>query len=224
MINRRFAIPALCSLSLHSVLFLGVAKPPMIIPLAVARPSRPPVITPIEDVYIPPADPEKSTENVPSARRGDMIPPGEFDIPRPANPGDFLIEVAPPTEASKSITTHIGIIGVPWGTIDGETLNATRPSVISVNSLDRTPMVRAQETPRYPDSAKKEGLTGTVDVEFIVGPAGDVRNVQILSATNPVFEEPTRRAISKWRFEPGRKDGQVVSFRMRQPITFSLGD
>ena len=32
------------------------------------------------------------------------------------------------------------------------------------------------------------------------------------------------RAVAKWRFEPGRRHGQIVRFRMVVPIHFSLNE
>jgi protein TonB len=41
-------------------------------------------------------------------------------------------------------------------------------------------------------------------------------------SSSHAFEEPTLRAIAKWRFEPGRRGGQIVRFRMQVPVVFKL--
>ena len=42
--------------------------------------------------------------------------------------------------------------------------------------------------------------------------------------TDREFVEPALRAVRHWRFEPGRRDGKAVPFRMTIPIEFSLED
>jgi protein TonB len=39
-----------------------------------------------------------------------------------------------------------------------------------------------------------------------------------------MFEEPTLRAVAKWQFEPGRRDGRIVKFRMTVPVLFNLNE
>jgi protein TonB len=39
-----------------------------------------------------------------------------------------------------------------------------------------------------------------------------------------VFDEPTLRAVARWKFEPGRKDGRAVRFRMSVPVVFNVHD
>jgi TonB family protein len=63
-----------------------------------------------------------------------------------------------------------------------------------------------------------------VEVEFTVDETGAVVNPWVVSSTRRSFEEPTLRAVEKWRFVPGRRLGQVVSFRMRVPVLFNLND
>ena len=42
-------------------------------------------------------------------------------------------------------------------------------------------------------------------------------------SSDPVFERPALAAVKQWRFEPGKRKGQAVRFRMRVPITFPQG-
>ncbi len=61
-------------------------------------------------------------------------------------------------------------------------------------------------------------------VEFIVEETGRVLDPRVLDSTDRVFEEATLRAVAKWRFEPGTRDGRIVRFRMTVPGVFSLGE
>jgi len=96
------------------------------------------------------------------------------------------------------------------------------PGVIRFSELDREPRYRARSAPDYPFSARQSGLDGEVVVEFDVDATGRVVTARVLRSTDRVFEEPAMRAVLQWRFEPGRKNGRTVAFRMAVPIVFSL--
>lgn len=49
-----------------------------------------------------------------------------------------------------------------------------------------------------------------------------VVNPFVVSSTDHRFEEASLRAVSKWRFEPGKHHGRVVRFRMSVPLVFRL--
>ncbi|MBI3885979.1 MAG: energy transducer TonB, partial [Opitutae bacterium] len=68
------------------------------------------------------------------------------------------------------------------------------------------------------------GVEGTVVVEFTVDTQGTVVSATVRSATNREFEEATIRAVMRWRFEAGRREGRAVPFRMAVPLVFRLDD
>jgi protein TonB len=73
-----------------------------------------------------------------------------------------------------------------------------------VGSLAR-PLAGYQLLPKYPDSARRQGITGTTTLLFEVLQNGRVGNVQIeRSAGHPDLDEAAVEAIKKWRFEPAR--------------------
>lgn len=90
---------------------------------------------------------------------------------------------------------------------------------ISFRDLDQKPRAVYQANPVLSARAKKK-TPGTVYILFSVDERGRVQNPVVQSSTDPVFERPALAAIKKWKFEPGKKDGKPVSFRMRVPITF----
>jgi protein TonB len=63
-----------------------------------------------------------------------------------------------------------------------------------------------------------------VVVNFTVDENGNVQDVRAVRSSHQEFEMPTIRAVSKWRFEPGRKDGKRVRFRMSVPVAFTLNE
>ena len=53
-------------------------------------------------------------------------------------------------------------------------------------------------------------------------PTGRTDKIRVIRSTNPAFEEPAIRAVRKWQFEPGEKDGEKVSTRVAINIPFSI--
>lgn len=113
----------------------------------------------------------------------------------------------------------------------------TGPQVFGLGELDQVPQATSQASPRYPMMEQRAGRGDTVVVEFIVDEGGLVRNVAALPTQGSLDErgDPGRfqrdimhfefgvaavRAVTHWRFTPGRKDGVPVPTRMRVPISF----
>lgn len=142
---------------------------------------------------------------------------------RTPGPRDFVQIQQPPTPYSPSVKTkvEVGPPGVPDGVFNGS-LNA--PAVFSTASLDHKPRTRVQVAPIYPAEAKSRGLTAEVVVEFVVDEEGRVTAEHVVRSSDPIFEEATLQAVRKWRFEPGKKDGRLVKFRLQIPVVFNLNE
>jgi TonB family protein len=56
--------------------------------------------------------------------------------------------------------------------------------------------------PEYPPVARAARMEGTVVVDAIIQNDGTVTDVKIVRSSNPVFVEPTIRAVRQWRFTP----------------------
>ena len=96
--------------------------------------------------------------------------------------------------------------------------------LIDSKLLDKTPRTVFQMAPDYPSDAKRNNLTGTVTVMFTVDENGNVHNARVAGSTDSVFNEAALRAVSRWRFEPGRLHGKRVAFKMSVPIAFTLSE
>lgn len=94
----------------------------------------------------------------------------------------------------------------------------------SLENVDARPRPIYQVGPYYPMSMRSSGIQGRVVIEFVVSADGLVVDPVPKSSTNPAFETPAIEAISRWRFEPGMKDGMPVPTRMVIPIGFALDD
>lgn len=92
-------------------------------------------------------------------------------------------------------------------------------ALFSMADLDQKPRVIYQPGPQI-DAKVRKLSPGTAYVLFIVNERGHVENPIIQKSTDPVFERPALNAVKQWRFEPGKRNGEPVRFRMRIPITF----
>lgn len=92
-------------------------------------------------------------------------------------------------------------------------------ALFSVAELDQKPRVIYQPGPVLTKEVKKK-TPGTVYIIFVVNQQGKVENPTVQRSTDPVFDRPALAAVKQWRFEPGKRSGKPVKFRMRVPISF----
>src|SRR5262245_48017158 len=80
-----------------------------------------------------------------------------------------------------------------------------------------------QVKPRYPDSARRRGVEGTVIIKAYVTDQGRVEQVQIeQSAGHADLDEAAVDAVGRWRFEPARRGRQAIAMWVSIPVRFML--
>jgi periplasmic protein TonB len=79
--------------------------------------------------------------------------------------------------------------------------------------------------PRYPPVLQQAGVSGSVDVQYVVDTLGhaEPRSWNVMKSTNPQFEAPAREAIMKGVFKPARIKGAAVRQLVQQSIKFNIG-
>ena len=77
-------------------------------------------------------------------------------------------------------------------------------------------------TRSYPASLKRFGVTGTVQVQFIVSANGKVEpaSVQVMSSTAPQFATAARSVVERIEFRPGEVKGLPVRALVLLPIIY----
>lgn len=76
---------------------------------------------------------------------------------------------------------------------------------------------------KYPSTARRMGIEGTVYVSFVVEKSGEISNVQLLRGIGGGCDEEAIRVIENARiWKPGYQRGRPVKVRMRVPIRFKL--
>jgi protein TonB len=84
---------------------------------------------------------------------------------------------------------------------------------------------RVREVPPvYPREAQRAGTEGWVQVEFTIAPDGTTQDLKVRdSAPKLIFDDAALDSVSKWRFEPIRKNGAPVAQRAVLQVRFVLG-
>ncbi|HVW20102.1 MAG TPA: TonB family protein [Opitutaceae bacterium] len=100
----------------------------------------------------------------------------------------------------------------------GQAVAADR--IYQLGELDQLPMPLYQPQPAYPYELKRQGSSGQAVIECVVGPDGTLSGVHAVSSSDPAFADAATAAVRKWRFQPGRKEGQQVGAVLQVPIVF----
>jgi len=79
-----------------------------------------------------------------------------------------------------------------------------------------------QPEPQYSEEARKAKLQGSVLVEVLVGRDGRPVNAEVLRPLGLGLDAKAIEALWKWKFKPGRKDGNAVAVRIQIEIAFRL--
>lgn len=160
----------------------------------------------------PPPEPEPDKQEQPEEK-----PP---DLQEPAQPLDLSqLEVALNPGLSGDWLGGDFAVKLSTGTTAaGESSEA----LFSLADLDQKPRALNQPSPTMTPEVRRKA-PGTVYILFLVGTDGRVENPIVQKSTDPIFEKPALAAIKQWKFEPGKRSGQPVRFRMRVPITFPEG-
>lgn len=91
-------------------------------------------------------------------------------------------------------------------------------------SPDVSPKALFRAAPQYPAFLRASGISGTVQVEFVIDEQGDVKDVTVVKSTREGFEAPAIAAVSVWKFEPARKNGRPVAIHASQLLEFNAHD
>jgi TonB family protein len=98
---------------------------------------------------------------------------------------------------------------------------ALQTNIVSAASLKRIKMT----APQYPESARKRGIEGWVELAFTVMPNGSVDDVEVRNASPAdVFDDAAIRAVRQWKFEPVVRAGEKIQQRAMIRLKFENKD
>jgi len=73
--------------------------------------------------------------------------------------------------------------------------------------------------PRYPPAAFRAHVQGTVVVEAVVGPEGEVKQLSVISGP-PLLRDEAVNAVRSGKFVPARVNGRPVSAPTKVEVNF----
>ena len=172
----------------------------------------------------PEEKPEQKTEKdleVEKQARPDTPPPELKEDAAPLDLAQLEMAMSGATGGGGDFLTRLpATLGGRGGLAVDAVADTAFDAAFSLADLDQAPRATFQPAPEYPSALRRQKLDGSVQVLFIVNPDGRVANPVAQAATHPAFEQPALQAVRRWRFEPGKRNGQPVSFKMRVPIRF----
>ena len=75
---------------------------------------------------------------------------------------------------------------------------------------------------KYPEIAKKAGISGKVYVLAFIDEAGSVQDVKVIKGIGGGCDEAAVEAIKSTEFVPGTNQGKPVKVKMSLPVNFQL--
>ena len=95
--------------------------------------------------------------------------------------------------------------------------------LMTSDTVDVPPKAKRRISPKYPNQARKKGITGYVSFSLVIGPEGEIIRSKIIDAKPVgVFESAARNAVERWTFTPGKYKGAAQTVVVEQTIRFTL--
>lgn len=84
------------------------------------------------------------------------------------------------------------------------------------------PQLVYQVEPHYSDEARRARYQGTVLLQIVVDPDGNVRDPRIVRSLGMGLDEKALEAVQQWRFRPGTHNGAAVPVAAYIEVSFRL--
>jgi len=133
----------------------------------------------------------------------DLTPPGETDLLQTQG-----VSGGPPGESN-------GVDG-------GVPSQTNREDAIPIGGDVKAPELIFRVEPDYPEAARKTGIQGVVILQAIIGTAGEVEQIQVLKAVDPLLDASAQRAVQQWRYRPATLNKRAVRVLLSVTISFKL--
>jgi protein TonB len=84
-----------------------------------------------------------------------------------------------------------------------------------------TPKKTKNVNPMYPPLARVARIQGTVALECVISPLGEVTEVKVVRSI-PLLDAAAIDAVRQWRYAPTLINGVAVSVIMAVPVNFKV--
>jgi protein TonB len=172
--------------------------------LEIGRPASP------QRKSIPQAAPPSPHSIIPAPPPLNLRP----ETPRLDPPPVSLNIPLDPEALSKAASVHDS--GLPSSAVE-------RPgSVFPVAQVDQPPELAHYLHPRYPEALRQAGVSGAVQLEYVISTEGrvDPGSIRVLQSRHAAFTAAATEAVRGARFKPARRSGRPVAVLVQQTIRF----
>ena len=98
--------------------------------------------------------------------------------------------------------------------------NAPAASVVVQEAI---PLQHTNDPPSYPRAARRRGMEGLVEINALVDKQGKVKEQQLYQSSGyTILDRAALKAVRKWRFDPGIKNGTICEMWVKVPVRFQL--
>ncbi|HUJ96106.1 MAG TPA: energy transducer TonB [Terriglobales bacterium] len=110
-----------------------------------------------------------------------------------------------------------------FGKQDGEAQTISEPGpMYRVGAGVSPPRAILDPEPEYSETARELKYQGVMVLYLVVDASGNPRDIRIVTPMGLGLDEKAVVAVSNWKFEPARKDGQPVAVAVNIQVTFHL--
>lgn len=146
----------------------------------------------IEEITKPPPPPEVVVPPPPKleAPPPPFIPPPEVQIATPPPAPTITATPAPPPETTVMTPVAPPVVAAPA---------PAAPAVVSAAVVCSNYATKMGEAV-FPREATRQGLEkGEARIQFTLSPSGEIKDVKVLSASNPIFARASMRIVSEYK-------------------------
>lgn len=106
---------------------------------------------------------------------------------------------------------------------DNGLLDSFANQAMDKDSVDTAPKVKRRSPIVYPESARRQGISGYVMMNVLIDEHGNVEDVEIVeSDPQEIFDLKADSTVRRWSFEPATYNGKAVKVWATQKIVFKL--
>lgn len=181
--------------------------------------------TPVIQMAMP--DLKEDEEPPPTDLEENLEPPAGVAVPTLAEyitsvPVDAFVQPMSFTPPTPGDLAGARLTAIPVHYSRGTGKTGSLGEIFKLAELDRQPTAVFQPAPAFPFDLRRQGIEGSVHVEFVIDATGAVVQARAIGSSHPGFEEAAVLGVLKWKFRPGMKAGRRVNSRMMVPIRFTI--
>ena len=153
-------------------------------------------------------------------------PPPEAVIPEPPRVPDISLdapELQPPRLSFSPVgRPESGRSSLQRSSDESHLSPDSLRSVFRTVEVDELPELVEEIHPRYPSELRRAGVSGLVQVQYVVGSDGrvDERAIRVLASSHPAFLLAALQALRDSRFRPARRGGRPTAVLVQQTFRF----